>query len=56
MYAQHNGAVSATLIDMVDSQVLAIMRFDGRVLRLEDSPSVLQAAIRCAQNVHIDCP
>ena len=57
MYAQHNGAVSGTLIDMVDSQVLAVMRFDGRVLRLERIVrQSFEAAIRCAQNVHIDCP
>ena len=48
-------AVSGTLIDMVDSQVLAVMRFDGRVLRLERIVrQSFEAAIRCAQNFHID--
>jgi hypothetical protein len=55
MYAQHNGAVSGAFINVMDSQILVIMRFYCRVVRLERI--VLQsfeAAIRCAQNFHID--
>ena len=35
MYAQHYGTVSWTFIDVMDSQILTVMRFDGRVVRLE---------------------